>query len=614
MDAASVSTHMHSSRTPSPDDLKNGGCNLTSFSTSTPLCSVTRESTSFPHSSVGNYYNVPNIEKHVTKRQDAVYGQRNAATLAMETEKSSTEKLSCFKDKAAMSGIKVEEDADSVVNKEEHTIGTHTVVNEGIESKQPAEAFVQNPQTAMNATDSAVRNEGSDTHIEHALGTCGKALGEANPELVQLSREQDVEVKSEGEACVGEKSDIKSKVENQEELALTLGMPEEAGAKDNNKDKDCDEGTTMEKTVKTEHAMVSLKEDAQISAFEETARQKGIKVGNASANKTLSFTSPVAEKVSENVEAENLDILNFAEEDAQIARFEEMAWLNGIKVGKDDTRQRSDSESIESVATDYVQESECWTETYPFEEDAQIARFQEIAWLKGIKVKPSSSGKWSNNSSRSSLSPATSNDYLCHCGDETCPMTAQRKGDIFEKLAKRNGIKIGKPIVPTDKLNLAGVSAEHPQVPVDGNATSSSDNTATSVKPLILSQAGTQTEVTTVDCHSQTCEKDLGLSKQSAAVQVDVVKEAFEEEFVMWKLDENAAGDEVDMCYKELYFKERKEREELSESLQNEKDVSANTKHNHKRMMEQLKEELSSKTEETEVLMPGLQNLGEHIL
>lgn len=588
---------MHSSKTPSPED-------------STPLCSVTRESASFSHSSVGNYYNVPNIEKHVTKGQDAVNGQRNAGTLAMETEKSSSDKLSCFKDKAAVSGIKVVEDTGSVGNKEEHTIETHVVVNNDIEPKQPAEELVQSPQTAMDATDSAVRNECSDTHIEHALGTCGKALAEANPEFVQLGSEQDVEVKLEEEACVGEKSDSKSKVENQEELALTLGMEEEAEVKDNNKVNACDKGTTMESTVKTEHVMVSLKEDAKILAFEEIARQKGIKVGSASASKTFPVMSPSAEEVSRNVEVENLDILNFAEEDAQIARFEETAWLYGIKVGRDNSRSRSDSESIESVATDYVQESECWTGTYPFEEDVQISRIQEIARLKGIKITPSSSGRWSNNSSHSSFSPATSDDYLCHCGDETCPMTTQRKGDIFEKLAKRNGIKIGKPIVPTDNLNLAGGSAENSQVPLDGNATSSSDNTATSVKPLILSQAGTQTEVTTVDCHSQTCEKDLGLSKQSTGVQVDVVKEAFEEEFLMWKLDENAAGDDLDMCYKELYFKERKKREELNESLQNEKDVSANTKHNHKRVMEQLKEELSSKTEETEVLtcLPGPQN------
>ena len=614
-DASGVST-AYSWRTPTPDDSKSGHLNrdhnLTPGSTSTPWCSVTRKSACISHSSVGNYYmyNLASNEKPVTEGQNAVNDQENNASVVMETENnsksSSSDKLSCFKNKAAMIGIKVREDTDLVVKKE-HTIETHTLVNEDTKGKQLAEKPAQTPQTAMDVADLAARNEGSASNLEHEPGTHSRTLGEADMhELAQSSSEEDVavEVKSEGGLCVDENSDSKSKVENQEELALTHGMTEEAGVKDNNEGKTYDEVTTMENMVKTENVMVSLNEDVQIVTFEEIARQKGMKVGTASESKTFSVTSPSVEEVSGNVEEENLDSLNFAEEDAQIAKFEEMAWLNGIKVGKDHTERLSDScsESSESLATDNVQESESWTETYPFEEDAQIARFQEIARLKGIKV--ASSGKWSHNSSHSSLSPATSDDYLCHSGDEICQMVEQTKGDIFEKLAMRNGIKIGKSTVASDTLNLAGVSAEYSQVILNGCNATSSNKTA-----IVFSEAGTQTEVTTVDCHSQTCEKDLGLFKQSTEVQVDVVREAFEEEFVMWKLDDNAAGDNVEMCYKELYFKERKDREELSESLQNEKDVSANTKHNHKRVMEQLKEELSTKTEETEVPMSGSQNL-----
>ena len=55
------------------------------------------------------------------------------------------------------------------------------------------------------------------------------------------------------------------------------------------------------------------------------------------------------------------------------------------------------------------------------------------------------------------------------------------------------------------------------------------------------------------------------------------------------------------MCYKDLYFDEKKLREELNTCLQNEKDVSANARHNHKRVMDQLKEDLSGKSEEVEV-------------
>jgi len=252
----------------------------------------------------------------------------------------------------------------------------------------------------------------------------------------------------------------------------------------------------------------------------------------------------------------------------------------------------------DSVAPENRQENEFCTETYSFEEDPQIARFQESAWLRGIKV----GGKLSNVSSRSSLSPASSDDYLLsQPNDEIHEVATKTKGGTFEELAKKNGIKIGKPVAASESVNMARDSADNSFGRLLGN-------TATSVESvekasIVFSHASTQTRVTTVDCDSQTCEKDHGFLKQSTQVQVDAFREAFAEEFMLWKLDESAAGDYVESCYKDLYFKEKKVAEELSESLQNEKDVSANTKHNHRRVMEQLKEELNSKTEEIEVLM-----------
>lgn len=604
---------LFSSMTPPPDNSNIGHSNadhiLTSLSRS---CGETRESIS--HSTVGNYYNTPSNEQHVIEAQNPVNAQGFSvpSQVVMETENNSksstTDKLSLFKNKAAMSGIKVEEDTDLVLDQEAQSSITPTVVSEGEEPKQAIERPAQIRETATEMTDLAVTNEDRANNLEHALGS--SPLGEFDSEVAQLSSEEDedVEIKPEGETCIGKKSESESKVENQKESACTPGMIQEAEVTNSKDGKEDDNVTAAENTLNAEHVTISLKEDAQIAAFEEIARQKGIKVGNVPKNSTSSVTSPSVRRVETAaiVEADGLDAST--EQDAQIARFEEMAWLNGIKVGKQKTGRLSAScsESSDSVTPEVVQENEFCTETYSFEEDPQIARFQESAWLRGIKV----SGKLSNDSSRSSLSPATSDDYLCPPGYEICEVVAQTKGDTFEELAKRNGIKIGKPVVSSETLNIAGVSADNSHGRLHGNTASSVESME---RPsIVFCQASTQTEVTTVDGHSQTCEKDHGLFKQSTQVQVDAFREAFAEEFMMWKLDESAAGDDVELCYKELYFKERTAREELSESLQNEKDVSANTKHNHKRVMEQLKEELSSKTEETEVLTSNSQNLGEH--
>ena len=332
-------------------------------------------------------------------------------------------------------------------------------------------------------------------------------------------------------------------------------------------------------------------------AFEEIACQIGIKVGSVPENSISSVTSPGLHRVAAVVEADGLDACT--KQDPQISRFEEMAWLNGIKVGKKKTDRlsASSSESSDSVVPENIQEIEFCTDTYLLEEDPQIARFQESAWLRGIKV----SGKLSSVSSSSSLSPATSDDYLIyHPSDEIREVAAQTKGGTFEELVRRNGIKFGKPAVPTETFNVAGVSAENCDCRLHGSTASSVESMERA--SIVFNHAATQTEVITVDCHSQTC-------KQSTQVQVDALREAFAEEFMLWKLDESAAGDDVELCYKELYLKEKKTVEELSESLQNEKDVSANTKHNHKRVMEQLKEELSSKSEEIEVIAPFSQKL-----
>lgn len=592
----SDSTCTHRTATPPTDDLANRDGEWLSTSTSR---NVSPWECSSP-SSVGNYYELANKEDNVTCSEGNV--------LTENVIKSSTsDTLDLFKNKVTASGIKFQD---------------ITGLNEGREPAltQSGENLAQSSETSMEMTNlhGPAKSDNVAANLEHAPDT--ETLDKVDTDLIQFINKNDADVEDtrpEQEMST-EKIESKSNLKKHEEWAFRTEIVKEMRVENSKEGAVNDRGTcaTNENSPNTEHISSLKEEDVQIAAFQEIARRKGIKVGNSSYQTCLA-TSSNAEKVEENIEADCLDILDFTE-DVQIAKFQEMAWLNGIKVGgkrlksrscsessesfKGKTLEsRSHSESSESFTTGTAQETECLAgAAYPYEEDNQIVRFQEIARLKGIRV--TQTGILSNSSSCSSLSLANSDDHLHYSGEESCPVVTPTytTGDKFEELAKRNGIKIGKSVAPSGSLNVVGPSGDNMLKVQHGSETCSSFKSPERVA-VVFCESSTQTEVPTADCFSQTCEKDLGLFKQSTGVQVDAVKEAFEEEFTQWKLDDNAAGDSEELCYRELYFTERNAREALKDSLQNEKDVSAYTKHNHKRVMEQLKEELNSKTEEIEV-------------
>ena len=349
-------------------------------------------------------------------------------------------------------------------------------------------------------------------------------------------------------------------------------------------DKASCETTVSSRTVLTsEHVAAgerSLTEAAQIKTFQELACLKGIKVGNV-LGENYSTTNSYKELVSgaESV-ADTQD-----DQDAQIAKFQEMARLSGIKVGDGNPSKNSGDSSLEQlefIMDENAQGSDYYTDMYtcPYEldPDPQIALFQEIARLKGIKVSNSRS------SSHCSSPPVPSEDLFFpqeDMFDLPAKQSVVTKRGVFEELAKRNGIKVGK-------------STETPV----GAKKCHNDCVATSPVTSVT-QASTQTDVTVV--FDRCCQTGMETNK-TIGVQVSASKEAFEEEYLLWKLDDKATEDEgVDLCYKDLYLDEKKLREELNTCLQNEKDVSANARHNHKRVMDQLKEELSGKSEEVEV-------------
>ena len=533
-------------------------------------------------------------DKAIAEGENVCEAQLNAALFEAEVEtemNSNMNIVDLFKEKAAKRGITVQDVTDSLQNQssEQNSIitgdcGAVTESTEGafLEGNVVVKSETLPVTSKPDLTKGAVMSTSMDNTRKHDVALDNNTLSNPDSDIEPKIEDLKKETHESGMEDVTSDHDFQS---SDLEKSVNNSAISEV----------CTSVTTSEDALAAENSSVvttPLVKDAQVAAFQEIAHLKGIKVGD---DKTCSDTSPCDGQLTAIIEAEE-----FAEYDEQIARFQEMARLNGIKVGDSNTRKQLSSDSfseyIEPVMTENVLESEYYTDmclyTYPIEQDPQIARFQELARLNGIKVNNSRS------SSYSSVSTTNSEDHLCYPEDEIFSVamhSLDKKGDIFEELAKRNGIKVGKKVVPSDSpivktSSVNGCGA----VPLFGS---------------VFSQASTQTEVKIVmDGCSQTREEDHGILKQTAGVQVSATKEAFGEEYLLWKLDDNASEDDVELCYKELYFDERKAREGLSSSLQNEKDMSANARHNHKRVMDQLKEELTSKSEEIEVCTLNKEN------
>ncbi|PFX23756.1 hypothetical protein AWC38_SpisGene11669 [Stylophora pistillata] len=462
-----------------------------------------------------------------------------------------TNTLDLFKIKAAASGIKVQHVTTMIEGqKPEFTqwgkqFSHHS---ETVLGMADLDTCVSGDTNSATSNVERVNDTESDATIMHYVNQNDEGYEDTRPEQEIFS--EDSEKKSSIQKC-GKEVPL-SELRKEMDAANTCS---EEGT-----DSDGRTNNSKEDQLDNEHVLSSSKEDAEIAAFQKIARQKGIKVGNSLPTTRLSTISCEVNAV-ESIEAHGSDVLEFTG-DAQIAKFHEMARLNGIRVGGKMQESPLHSDGLKSFTTVSTKGNECWPRTpHPFGELCQIISVQDIGRVRDFKV----TGEFSGSSSCSSLSTASSEDNLYYAGRE-----GWRTTDRYEEVAKRNGIKIGK------------------------NCEAS---------------AQTEVHVETTDYCSQTCEEDLGFFKRNTGVQVDAVREAFEREFKQWKLDDNAAGDSEELCYKKLYLTERNAHEAIKDSLQNEKDVSANTKHNHKRVMEELKEELKSQGEEIEKLKKDLKTV-----
>ena len=524
-------------------------------------------------SPVGNFFEPNNNHNDVTCFEEkGVIGNE-----VRHESSATTNTLDLFKIKAAASGIRVQ------------------YVTELNESQKPeltqlGKQCSENSETVLGMGDLdtcvSADSDSATTNVEHANEA------ESYATILQY---MDENTRPEGE-IFGEDSENKSKIHKYDEKARSSEVSEEMEATTTCSEEGTasDGGTNnvREDQHDNKDVLSSLQEDAEVVVFQEIAHHKGIKVGNSLRTTRLSTISCESDVV-ESIEADGSEFLEFTE-DAQIAKFQEMARLNGIRVGGKRQESPFYSDGKESFTSTHAKENDCWSGTpYFFGEHCQIVSFQEFGRVKDIKV----TGKFPDSSSCSSLSPASSEDNLCYPCREGSPLipSACRTADTFEELAKRNGIKIGKVVT-----TAASVDALRP--PRSSETCSSDKSLKREPTAVFTREASAQTEVNTTDYCSQTCEKDLGLFKRTTGVQVDAVREAFEQEFKEWKLDDNAAGNDEELCYKELYLTERNACEALKDSLQNEKDVSANTKHYYKRVMGELKEELKSQTEEIEVV------------
>ena len=288
-----------------------------------------------------------------------------------------------------------------------------------------------------------------------------------------------------------------------------------------------------------------------------------------------------------------VEVLDFIEQDHQVARFQEMARLNGIKVGENavcDTREVSrDSvtEYTDSGCGMNLQQSNCY---HAVDIDPKIAKFQELAWLNGIKV----GIKSLRTPSISSVSSCDSSD------DQSNPQVVEKWPttnnphciDSFLEAAERNGIKVSKrnfsEETPLNFMNKC----------INNNCSLATPSANVSV------EASSQTDLAaTVDCQCQTQDSYNEISGNSEGLQdgiaVSVTKEALEEEYLLWKFDDNVSST-TKLCYKDLYFHERRNREQLTASLR-ERGGTSSTKGNNKAITDELREELNLKSKECEV-------------
>ena len=293
-----------------------------------------------------------------------------------------------------------------------------------------------------------------------------------------------------------------------------------------------------------------------------------------------------SDETKDNNKAEGVpEVLDFIEQDHQVARFQEMARLNGIKVGEStvcDTREvsgDSDAEYTDSGCGVNLQQSNF----YPAVDiDPKIAKFQELAWLNGIKV----GMKSLRTPSISSVSSCDSSD------DQSNPQVVEKWPttnnphciDSFLEAAERNGIKVSKRNFSKCINNNCSLGTPSANVSVE---------------------ASSQTDLAvTVDCQCQTQDSYNEISGKSEGLQdgiaVSITKEAIEEEYLLWKFDDNVCST-TKLCYKDLYFCERRNREQLTARLRDERDGTTRTKGNNKAITDELREELNLKSKECEV-------------
>lgn len=309
-------------------------------------------------------------------------------------------------------------------------------------------------------------------------------------------------------------------------------------------------------------------EEAAVASFEELARRNGIRVGSESEESNSVTKSGIhVEVMLSNKLLEKTDLRDSACTATQ--QFEEHAKRNGIRIGKESSTLLTCNDALDLLMSEKKEVQE-GTE---FEEapDEFMENIEEFSQRIGIT--------WT-----SALACHATNLVDYKAKDQSKTLFTTSEGKHFEELARKNGIEVG------EGSEKAVTKCSHPSLSSTDKFKELANKNGIKVSRAIVAHTGVQT-----------CTKDVAIEYNNCAVQVDAVLEAFEEEFVRWKLEISANEDTEEMSYKNLYFKEHEDKQELQNRLVNEMDLSVRTRRNHKRVIEELKKELDGKGEEMEV-------------
>ena len=277
---------------------------LTSVSATAPQQDLSRSLSS----SVNDIKNSCSNESS-SKGQDTSEAQEEMSLFEAEVETEMNSKptaFDLFKEKAAKSGIIVQDVTDSARNQTEQNsfqpVNSETVSKGGAQSGfskgKLVDGLEAKPVVSTSDLQAENVNELESTNVNNTLGNADTQ----NETKIEDSNKENV------------KTPMVEMTANHNSQSFDLTKSTKSG-----RSSEACLNVTSSESMSTVDSVsmdtMTLIEDAQIAAFQEIARLKGIKVGRVS-NEAKSSTDPCKEQLTESVEADDFaDVFNFTQQD-----------------------------------------------------------------------------------------------------------------------------------------------------------------------------------------------------------------------------------------------------------------------------------------------------------